>query len=133
MHSQQRGNHRHVADPIDQKAEPFAHRRDDDPRNRRPDQPRPIHHRRIQRNRVRQVRAVVHHLDHERLPRRHIEGIDHALKKHQRDHVPNLNHARERQRRQRQRLHHRKRLRRHQRFVPVPAIHPYARQRRQKK
>ena len=87
-HRQQRKDHRDVADAVDQKAPAFADGADDHARDRRADQPRGVDHRRVERDRVRQVLAPLHHLDHERLARRHVEGVDQSLHQRERDDVP---------------------------------------------
>ncbi len=133
LHQHQRQDHRQVADAVDGEAVPLPNRPDHQPRQRRPHQPRQIDHRGVQRNRVLQILLVVDHLHQERLPSRHIEGIDHPLKDAQRQNLVDRDHLRQRQRRQPQRLHRRQHLRPDQQVAPVQPIHQHPGKRRQHK
>jgi hypothetical protein len=132
-HREQRPDHRQVAHPVDQEAVRLAYACDHHPRDRRPDQPRPVHHRRVQRDRISQILAVLDHIHQERLPRRHVERVDQPLKQREPENPPDVDRPRERESAHRERLHHREDLRDHQHAMAVPAVDPDARHRRQKK
>ncbi len=121
-HPQQRGNHRDVAHRVDQEAPALAHRRDQQARNRRPDEPRHVDHRRVERDGVAEVLLVVDHRDEERLPARHVEGVDRALAHAEHDDRLHRNPPADRQHRQDERLHHRARLRDDEQPMAVPPI-----------
>jgi hypothetical protein len=70
--------------------------------------------------------AVLDHLDHEGLAAGHVEGIHDALHHTESQQPVNRDVARQRQAGQRQRLHHRQRLRPHQNLAAIQAVHPYA-------
>jgi hypothetical protein len=81
---------------------------------------------------VREIGAVVDHLDDERLPRRRVEGIDHALRELQQDHFHHGDLSAEREHRQRQRLQRGQHLRDDEDAMAIPAIGEHARDRREK-
>ena len=95
------------------------------------DQARSIDDRRIQGDSIRQIFTPVDHLDHKRLARRHVERIDESLEEHQQDNFRDGDDSGQCEKCQRKRLNHREGLRDDQQFVPVPAINPYACDRRE--
>ena len=119
--------------PSIEKAPALAGDRDQHSGQRRADQARHVHHRRVDGDGVLQVALVVHHLHHEGLAAGHIEGIDAALHHAQRQQQGMVMWPRERQRGQRQRLDHGEGLRPHQHLAAVEPVHPYAGEGRQQK
>ena len=92
-HHEQRADHRHVADRVQQKAPALADSRDDQAGDAGTDDPRAVQHRGVQRDRVDDVVAV-DHLDEERLPRRDVERVGDAEQRRQHEDVPDLNDVR---------------------------------------
>ena len=129
LHQQQTGDHRDVAQAIQQKAPALADRRDEETSDRGTDHARAVDHRGIQRDRIHQVVAP-DHFHEERLPRRDVECIDHAEAAGQHQHVPHADRARERERGEDQRQHHRRALRRDDDAVATRAIRHRASDRR---
>ena len=125
-HRQQRPDHGDVADPVDQKTNAGPGGRDQHPRDGRTHQLRSVHHGGVQGDGIAQVGALFDHLDHERLPGGHVEGVDQSLDQRQTDHPPQIDVAGERQRGQGQRLDHRQNLRDHQNAMAIPAVEPDA-------
>jgi len=83
-HQQQRCDDRKVADAVEEKTPALAEGRDHKTGNRWSNEPRAVGHRRVDGYGVAQVvaiysRAVGHHLNQERLPSRHVEGVDDSL------------------------------------------------------
>ena len=132
-HHQQRSNDRDVADAIDEKAPAFVGGRDQQSRQRGADESRRIHHGRVDGDGVGEVGAILDHLDHERLAAGHVERVDDALHGAQRQHLGDGDAMREREPRQRERLHHGERLRPHQHFAAVDAIDDDTRKGREQK
>ena len=78
-HGQQARNHGDITDPVDQEAIPFSDRRDHGSRDGRPNEARGIEVRRIERDGVAEIGAVVNHQDDKRLARGNLDGSDDAL------------------------------------------------------
>jgi hypothetical protein len=131
LHHEERRDHREVADGVDPEAPTFADACDEDASDRRPDEARRVHHRRVQGDRVRQVAPVFDHLDDEGLARGHVDRVDEPLQNLEDEHVRHGDRARERERRQKRRLDHREDLRRDERSMAVHPIDPHARERRE--
>ena len=108
-HHQQTRDDRHKADPVDQEAHAFADGRDQQSGHSRTQNPGRIEHRRVQRDGIEKV-VLAGHVDDERLPAGHVEGIDYTQEAAQRENVPDLHASGERQRGQGERLQHGKGL-----------------------
>ncbi len=129
VHQQQRDNHGDITEAVDEEAITLAKGGDDDAGQRGADEPRSIHHRRVERDGVAQVGAVLHHLHHEGLPRGHIEGVDRALEQAERDDLSHGNSSAQRQCGQPEGLDHRQNLSDDQGAMTVQTIDPDARER----
>ncbi len=132
-HQQQGCDHGEVADAVDQETPALADRADHQAGDGRPDQPRTVGHRGIDRDGVTEVVAIVDHLDQEGLPPRHVERIDHPLQRGERDDFPQRDDMCQRERRQGERLDGAGGLRPHQQLAAIEALHPHARKRPQRK
>ncbi len=132
-HRDKRGDHGEIADAINQKTITFANSRNDQASDGWANQSRCVHHGRVESDRVRQVLAMVHHFDQERLPCRHVQGVYYALQQHESNDLPHVYGARECKDSQQEGLDHRYYLGHNQRAVPVPAINPNARDRSKQK
>ena len=130
-HHQQRGDHRHVREPVEQEAPALAGQRHQHAGHRRPHEARSVHHRRVQGDRVRQVGAILHHVHHEGLARGGVERVHDPLDQAEQQDVRDGDHAGERQPRQGERLRHRQHLRGDEHAVAAPAVHPDAGERRE--
>ncbi len=119
--------------PSIEKAPALACRCDQHSGQRRPNQPRHVHHRRIDGDGIAQIGAVVHHLHHEGLAPRHVECIDDALHDAQKQNQSNRDVPGECERRQRKRLNHGQRLRPHQHLSAIEPVNPNAGEWRNKK
>ena len=89
LHCQQRPNDGKITHAVNQETISFSNRRDNDSREGRSQETRAIHHGRIEGDGVAQIPPAFHHLDEERLPRRHVEGVDQSLKNAQADNLGN--------------------------------------------
>ncbi len=130
MHQDQRQNYRTVAEAVDEEAISFTDRGNHNARQRWSNQPGPIHHRRVERDRVPKILFVLYHLHKERLPSRHIECVNQPLQYTQRDDLVDRNQLRQRQPCQRQRLQPSQSL---SPYKQPSAVHPFnqnARERR---
>ena len=88
-HRQQRGDHGEVRDARRSgSTTPSPTAAMIDAADRRADDAAAVDHRRVEGDRVRQVGAVLDHLDDERLPRRRVERVDDPLDDLQHEHVP---------------------------------------------
>ena len=85
-HHQQRRNHRDVADTIHEEAPALIGCGDEHSRQRRTDQARQVHHGGIDGDGVGEIGAFFDHPNHERLPARHVESIDHSLHRAESEH-----------------------------------------------
>ncbi len=125
-HGEQRRDHGDVADRVHEKADSLAEGADENARDRRPDEARCGHHRRVERDRVREILLALDHLDDERLARRHVEGVDGAENDGEHDEVPDLGGSRQDEDRESRRLKQRERLRDHDGAVAVPSVGEHA-------
>ena len=108
-HRSQAENHGEKAETVDQETGAFADHRQQQSGNGRPHHARGVEYRRIEGDGVDQI-VLAGHLDHQRLPAGHIEGIDHAEQAGEREHVPDLHATGEGEGRQGERLQHGQRL-----------------------
>ena len=128
-HDEQRRDHREIADAVDEEAPALADRGDHQTGDRRTDQARAVVHRRVDRDGVAEIIAIVHHLHEKRLPAGHVERVDQPLQRAERDDFPERDQMREGQRRERERLDRASRLRPHQQLPAIEALDPDARDR----
>ncbi len=98
MHHQQRHNDGNIADAIDKKAPALIGCGNQQSSQRRADEARHVHHGRVNGDGIGKIVAALHHLHHERLASRHVEGIDDALQCAQRQHFGDGDAMRERER-----------------------------------
>ena len=132
-HGEQGSNDREITEAIDQEAIAFPKRRDNDSSNRGTEKSSHVYHRGVERNSVAEVGAVLDHLNHEGLARRHVESVDDALSQPEPDDFANGNDSGQGQTGQREGLQHRKNLRHDQGLVAIPSVYPDTRERSQKK
>ena len=130
-HRQQPPDHRDIAEAVDQEAVALADRGHQAAGDGRAEQPRAVEVRRVQRDGVTQVGAVVDHPHHERLPGGNLDRVDDALEHRQPDDPRHVDVAAQGQGRQRQRLRHRQHLGGDEHLVAIPAVEPDPGQRRQ--
>jgi hypothetical protein len=107
-------------------------KRIDQARKRRADDARAIDHRAVERDCVWQILAI-RHLDHEGLPRRHLERRHHPAKRGDGDDLPRLHQPAPGKEGKQQRKHHREHLRYHEHGPLRVAIGDPASERRKKK
>ena len=105
-HREQPDDHGDEAEAINEVARRHAGPRHEDTRERRPDDSRAVHHRAVERDRIREILAAAH-LDDERLPRGHVEGHHHAAERSHGDDLPRLHVAAPHEECEEQREHHR--------------------------
>ena len=133
-HDEQCRQHGQITKPVEQKTIPFILKLIDKIScNRRPNQSGGVNDRRTHRDRIRQVLATLHQIHHKRLPCRHIERVDHALKRLKHDDLRDGDDLPQGQIGQRERLHHRKSLRDFQNAMAVKPIDPHAAERGEEK
>ena len=84
-HHQQRGDDGDVADAVDEEAPAFAGGGDEQAGERRADEARHVDHGGVDGDGVGEVGAVLDHLDHEGLAAGHVEGVDDALHRAERE------------------------------------------------
>ena len=84
-HREQRGDDRHVRDSIHQITQARPESGDDEPGDGRPDQPREIKQRRVQRDGIAQMLLALDEFHNQRLPGGHVHRVDDALHQAQDD------------------------------------------------
>ena len=132
-HHQQGCNHRKVAEAIKQKTPAFANRRDYQSGDGRANQPRSVCHRRVDRDGITEVVAILDHLYQERLTSGHVEGIDQTLQSGERDNFPERDDMGQCERRQGERLDGSRGLCPHQHLAAIETLHPDTRKWSQQK
>ena len=135
-HPKQRSNHRKITQSIEEKTPAFPEYSDYHASDRGAYQPCAVGHRRVDGDGVTQIVAVhtiavSYHLDKERLPSGHVEGVDHALQGGESDDLPKSNDMGQRERGQRQRLDCRCRLCSDQELASIEPLYPDPRKRTQ--
>jgi hypothetical protein len=89
---------------------------------------RHVHHRRVERDGIAQVLAVLDHGQQERLARGHVEGVDHALDHAERDEPADRDVPAQGEDRKGEGLQHRHGLCDDEQVVPVRAVNEDARE-----
>ena len=124
-HRQQAPDDRDVAHAVDQEAVAFAHGGHHRAGNRRAHQARGVEVRRVERDGVAEIGAVVDHAHDEGLAGGDLDRADDALEQRQADDPLDVDVPAQRERRHGQRLHHRQPLGRDQHLAAIPAIEPH--------
>ena len=128
-HRQEGRDHRQETHGVHEEAHPFADPDDQDARERRPHEAGTVDEKGVHRDGVRQVLGVLEHLDDEGLARRNFEAADESAEERQRDDLPDVDDAGERQDREGRRLDRRQDLARQDDPIAVPPVGQDARQR----
>ena len=127
-HGPQRDQHREEGDGVEDEHPARAHRSDQQPRDRRSDQPRGVERGRVQADRVGQV-LLPDHFGHESLAGRRVEGRRAAEQEGEHVDLPSAHHACERQQAETQRQQPHGRLGGQQELAPVQMVPPRTRSR----
>ena len=93
-HHQQADDDGQVADRVEEEQRRDADGGDEDAGDRRADDARAVEDRAVERNGISDV-VTTDHLDHERLAKRHVEGVHDAEQEGQHEHLPDLHGVRQ--------------------------------------
>lgn len=122
LHEQERHEDCQEAQAVDEEADPLTAQTDEDPGQRRTDEPGAVEQGGVQRDGVSQVVLVLEHLHDERMPHRHVEGIHETEKEGEHEEMPDLDRPRQGEDGQDQGLQHGQDLGGYEKVVPVHAV-----------
>ncbi len=133
VHQQKGSDDGEVTEAVKEEAPAFAESGDHEAGDGGADETSAVGHRGVDGDGIREVVAVVDHLDEEGLAGGHVEGVDEALERGEGDDLPKINDVSESERGHGERLDGGENLRPDEQLAAIKAFDPYAGERAEKK